>query len=413
MKKTIIYLTAAVIFSFCLVQTAQADELSELKEQLKAMQKQMQEQAKQIEGMKEKIEQLEAERQARIETPKEMEERVIALEKEQKELKDRELPLLKGERFKIGGAISLNYFYKDFDDANKDKGGDMEFSSFRLGVHGSINDILISAQYRWYSYMHVIQNAWIGYNFTDNLQTQLGITRVPFGILPYASHNYWEGVPYYLGFEDDRDLGLKLLYKKSPWDLRVAFFKNAEWGSPSKTERYSYDVVKVGDQNNEEINQLNARLAYTFEHGKLGSTEAGLSGQFGQLYNSITESSGHHWAVAGHVNGYYGPFNLMLEAVRYQHNPKNPAGIDDKTVVMGGFDGSYEVAAEGTILVADLSYNVPVKWGPISKLTFYDDYSVLIKDEDNFNDSYINTLGCVISAEPVFIYLDKIGRAHV
>lgn len=48
-----------------------ADELPELKAQMKVMQRQMQE-------MQKKIEKLEAQRPARIETPKEMEERVIA-----------------------------------------------------------------------------------------------------------------------------------------------------------------------------------------------------------------------------------------------------------------------------------------------------------------------------------------------
>ena len=55
MKKTIICLYIAVVFSFCLAQAVHADELSELKAQMKTMQKQMQE-------MQKKIERLEAEK---------------------------------------------------------------------------------------------------------------------------------------------------------------------------------------------------------------------------------------------------------------------------------------------------------------------------------------------------------------
>ncbi|MBN2232169.1 MAG: hypothetical protein JW781_05035 [Deltaproteobacteria bacterium] len=313
----------------------------------------------------------------------------------------------------IGGALRVNYGYGDWNDQQKDRGGDFNFDIFRLDVNGQYNDLLISAQYRWYSYMDVIHHGWVGYNFTDKLQGQLGVTQVPFGLLPYASHNFWFGVPYYVGLEDDYDMGAKLLYNDGPLNLQFAFFKNEEWGSSGKTARYSFDVIDDGGlaSSNSEDNQFNLRAACTLDHGDLGSTEIGFSGEWGMLYNSITEDHGDHWAAAVHLNGNYGPWNLMLEAARYEYDPENPDGVSDDSILMGAFAGSYEVASEGNIYVANLSYDVPVSWGPVTNLTFYDDYSILDKDSGDGDDSHINTLGCLISANPIYTYVDFImGR---
>ncbi len=315
-----------------------------------------------------------------------------------------------GPDIEIGGALWTNYSYQDFNKTNKGKGGELNFDLIRLDINGSFNDIVISAQYRWYSNMAVIHHGWIGYNLNTDWQIQFGVTQAPFGILPYASHSYWFGVPYYIGMEDDYDTGIKVVGKEGPWDFSLAFFKNAEWGNSGKTDRYSFDIVRDENQGqyNEEANQGNARLAYTLEHNDFGKTEIGISGRWGGLFNTNTNDMGYHYAYAVHLNGFYGPFNLMLEAAHYQYNPQNPSGTDSKTVFMGAFEDSYSVASEGTVLIADVSWDVPVSLGPISKLTFYNDYSVLLKQEDSYHDSHINTVGVMISAVPVYVYIDAI-----
>jgi hypothetical protein len=306
----------------------------------------------------------------------------------------------------IGGALRFNYAYKDFSDSSEDKKGDMVFDIFRLDVNGQYDKVLISAQYRWYSYMDVIHHGWVGYKFNDQWQGQLGVTQVPFGILPYASHNWWFGIPYYIGFEDDYDMGAKAIWDRDNWNLQLAFFKNGEWGNSSKLERYSYDVVS-STQANEETNQCNARLAYIIDHGDFGKSEIGVSGQYGQIYNSTTTDTGDMWAAAIHLNGNYGPVNLMLEAISYKYDPDNPAGVSNDDIEMGAFGVSSLVAAEAKIYVAGLSYDLPVSWGPVSKLTFYNDYSLMVKDPD-YPDSHINTTGCLITAGPLYVYVDYI-----
>jgi len=367
-----------------------------------------------IQRLKEKLKQFEdIKRQLH-----QLEQKLQQVQKQQKEQKVKTkavkeaLAIGKGKKqLKLGGALRFNYFYKDFEEKNESKGGDMDFDIFRLDVDGKFNNFLMSAQYRWYSYMDVIHHGWIGYKFNDVWQGRVGITQVPFGILPYASHNWWFGVPYYIGLEDDYDMGIKVLADKDPWDLQLAFFKNAEWGDPSNKDRYSFDIIK-DSQKNEETNQFNARLSYTLDH-QLGQTEFGISGQVGQLYNSLTDDLGNHWATAVHLDSRYGPWNLQLQAGLYQYNPDNPSGVDEETVIMGAFGTSYPVASDGAIYVANLSYELPIDFHGLEKLTFYNDYSLLVKEESGFENSQINTLGCLISASPVFTYVDLIFGKNV
>ena len=308
----------------------------------------------------------------------------------------------------IGGAFRFNYAYKDYDETNKDKSGDFIFDHLRLNMDVSYKDLLLSTQYRWLGTMDFIHHAWIGYNFNDNVQGQAGLTKVPFGILPYADHSYWLGAPYYIGLSDEYDLGLKFIIDRNPWNIQLAFFKNADWGNPADKDRYSTDIVTDSsiNQANEETNQVNLRIANTIKHRHENETEIGVSVMAGQLYNSLTNDMGSRWAAAAHLNGFYGPLNIMLEGAWYGFNAENPAGVDDSTVLVGNFGSGYLLAAKGAIYTANLSYDLPVAWGPISKLTIYNDFNVLTKNKEGFSDSYLNIPGVMVTAGPVFTYFE-------
>jgi hypothetical protein len=56
--------------------------------------------------------------------------------------------------------------------------------------------------------------------------------------------------------------------------------------------------------------------------------------------------------------------------------------------------------------VAGLSYNWGVDWGPISSLTFYNDYTYFQKGIDGFNDSQQNIIGFMVTAGNVYTYVD-------
>lgn len=285
--------------------------------------------------------------------------------------------------------------------------------------------MLLDFEYRFYPTFdtHFIHHGWIGYNFSPNTQMQLGVTQVPFGDLTYASHSWWFATPYYVGLEDDYDIGLKLTHKLNAMDFAFAYFHQPEPAGPAPegasygvggSGRYSYDIIPVEGESNQERHQLNGRFAYTLEHGDMGNTEVGLSGQYGQIYNSALDEFGSHNAFAAHLDGNYGKFNLKLHYIMFSHDVKDDDGNELDIVQMGAYgSGTYPVAAEASMATVGLSYSLPVEMGPISNLTFYNDFTQTMKSEDGFEDTQQNTLGCMITAGNVYTYVDlAMGKNH-
>ena len=171
-------------------------------------------------------------------------------------------------KFKLGGALRFNYNFCDWKPGHRDRGGDFGFDVLYFKLSGSYRNIILSADYRFYSKDFggpMLKYGWIGYQFNDKSQMQLGLTGVPFGIQPIASHNFFLQIAYYIGLEDDSDMGIKYLYQGDTWDFTFAFFKNADellFGSDNETsdDRYGYDVAG----RNKEINQINGQAFYKF-----------------------------------------------------------------------------------------------------------------------------------------------------
>lgn len=308
----------------------------------------------------------------------------------------------------VGGALRFNLVHRDFVDASDGKRGESGLDVFRLNIDGELNNILISAEYRFYSYMNTIHHGWLGYEFSDKSQLQVGIHQVPFGLLPYAAHNAWFGVPYYLGLADDYDMGVKYVRNDGPWNTQLAFYKNEELNDATSLDRYSFDLVRSGNQQNEQTNQLNARVAYNVGAGTACETELGGSAQVSEVYNEDTNSRGDHWAAALHLDSRCGRWNFQLQGIRYSYSPANPAGVPDNVVRVGAFGSSYDIAAKGRILTANVAYNFDSPWPQIDQITCYNDYSRLFKDLSGSIDSQINTLGCAIGSGPLFTYIDYI-----
>lgn len=316
---------------------------------------------------------------------------------------------------KIGGALRVNYGLQDWSESSREKKGDFAFDLFRLNVDGEKDDLLISAEYRFYPQydFHTIHHGWIGYDFTDQLQGQLGVHQVPFGIQPYASHNFWFSGAYYIGLEDDYDMGVKLLYNADPVQVAAAFYKNAELGNPGDLERYSTDLVHDGTQTNEETNQANLRVAYTLQHAENWSTEIGLSGEFGQIYNSTTDDSGDHWASAVHLVGNYGQLNVQLEYAAYEYSPENPVGIDDSIIRVGGFGFAWDAPAEASVGIFNVAYTFPVSWGPVDSIQVYSDNTIIEPDENSQGTAWQNVVGTLLSAGPLYTYIDVISGENM
>lgn len=314
-----------------------------------------------------------------------------------------------GEHLDLGGAMRFQYVYRDWQPSNRDKLGDIEMDTFLLKADAEYQGLKLSAEYRWYPSMDVIHHGWIGYQLDKHWEGQVGINKVPFGVLPYASHNFFFSSNYYLGLEDDYDSGVKAKYRAGRWRGALAFYKNPEYG-PGTNARYSFDVVNNPAQNrfNEETNQLNGWLAYRFGAAEGDRTQLGLSAQAGQLYNSATGRNGSHWAAALHVDAHRGPWNLQAQLTHYRYAPQNPPGVDGSRIQMGAYATYYAIPAEATSTVLNLAYDLPVDMGPVNTLRFYLDNSLVSDKDADLPDTRMHVLGVGIDAGKVYSYLDLV-----
>ena len=296
---------------------------------------------------------------------------------------------------KFGGALRLNYAWRDFDEENKERVGDFELELFRVNADGEVGNVKISAEWRRYNDFQAIHHGWMGYRLNDQLETRVGITQVPFGILPFASHSFWFGGTYYLGFEDDYDTGLQFIHEPNDdWTFHYAFYKNPEYANDDRFARYSFDLVTEGDQQNSEINQLNFRGERRLPVGDLGTLDLGISLQGGQIFNRITQRKGERYALAGHANADLGPWNLQLQGIRYEFDPENPAGVDDNFVQKGAFEFPFLMAAKANVYTANVARSFSTSLGPITGGTCYNDFTFIDPKVDNSSDSIQNVTGC-------------------
>lgn len=330
---------------------------------------------------------------------------VVALQAE-----DKERP-----KFQLGGALRFNYNFSDWKPGVRDRGGDFGFDVLRFNLSASYQKIILSADYRFYSKDFggpMLKYGWIGYQFDEKNQIQLGLTGVPFGILPIASHNFFLQIAYYVGLEDDSDMGIKYLYHGEKWDFTFAFFKNAEellFSSDAEVsdDRYAYDVAG----RNKEINQLNGQAFYKF--GEIARQKIGGSAEFGQLYNLDTRRNGTHYAFALHYEFYWKKVSFKTQFTTYALYPKNADEEDREAISMTAYGAPYLVAAKANIYMIGAGYMIPVNRKFLHQIQFYNDFGWLQKWNNDYKDSFQNVTGCMLDGSPVCIYIDyALGKNH-
>ncbi len=373
-----------------------------------ALRAQIDEMQRQLVRMQQQLDQLESERETASEAADD--DRVEELESRLAAVEDAD----SGDGINVGGAVRLNYGWQDYSPQNKDRLGDFELELFRINFSGSIGNVILDAEWRRYNDFQAIHHAWVGYDFSDELQMQLGISRVPFGILPYTSHSFWFTGAYYMGYEDDYDTGIQFIHRPNDdWTFHYAFFKNPEYANDSRADRYSFDLVTEGDQANTETNQFNFRLERHLELAGDSRVDLGMSLQAGQIYNRITERNGQRWAAAAHMDYYNGPWNLRLQAMRYEYDPENPEGVSTDFVQKAGFGFPFLMASEANVYSYSLSRAFDVDWGPISNIRCYNEGTWLDPRVSNSAESIQSVTGCSVAAGGVFTYFDWIAGKNM
>ena len=298
----------------------------------------------------------------------------------------------------INGALRFNYYVKSWDINNQKRGGNLDYEMFRLNFKYKKGPFSMSFQPRLYTSDFggiLLHHAWLGYDLNKDSKLIFGVSKVPFGLLPYTSHNWFFNTQYYLGLEDDYDLGIKYMLDKGKWNVQAAFYKNSELPAHNFA-RYSYDVTDTHG----EVNQFNARVAYT----PTDELDVGLSGQYGQLENQTTHAKGYHQAYAVHFARKFKTVDLLLQASYIDHQPDDE--ITD-LVIMSAYDAPYEVASTGYVYSASIQKSLNFKKESlVSQVNFYYNFSYFDKEESAFFATEANIIGSSVSIGNLFIYID-------
>lgn len=318
----------------------------------------------------------------------------------------------------LGGAFRYTYMNNSWSKAHQDKGGQVVFDALILTASGRIKGIDFAVESRYYAEAFggfMLRNGYVGLPLTSNLYLKLGMPRTPFGLIPYTGNSFMFNMPYYLGFEDDADFGVLLEYEaKNHWKAQLNFAKNSEDVFSQKNNRYAYDIS--GD--NEELNQWTGRLVYAF--GTKKNNEIGLSGQFGQIYNTLYRTKGHKSAEAIHVLLNQQRWTFKFQVLYYDFAPdygpntqtpfigSEPQGVTKDYIELGAFAGAYKVASQGLSSCASISYTWPIHHFLLNDLKLYNDFSSLHKTVGSYDDSYMNVLGCMVHTGPIFMLIDYV-----
>ncbi|QID17566.1 carbohydrate porin [Nitrogeniibacter mangrovi] len=320
-----------------------------------------------------------------------------------------------GGTLKIGGAIRANYAVGDYgkDTGHPSRaegdGGNFTLDTFRINMDYTHDAVVGKLEYRFYNGYHFLHTGWLGYNFDDGGQVQVGVNRVPFGPGPYGvSQSWFFDQHYYVGLADDMDLGIKYTRPLGNWTFDAAYYFSDEGtgaGSSRDSARYSFDVVNKTRNGYEERNQVNLRAIYSFDDMPV-KTKLGMSVEYGELDSKGPQGDGSHWAASAHMVNTWNNLTLATQLTRYEYDvsARQPLGTDT-LVQFGAFDFPNTVAAKAWIPAVSLSYHLETPSVPwLDYVVPFVEYSSIVKDEHGFNDSDLVTVGAAWAHGGWYIY---------
>ncbi|NHO68503.1 hypothetical protein G8770_23370 [Aestuariicella hydrocarbonica] len=321
---------------------------------------------------------------------------------------------------KVGGAIRANFTVGDYPASSGggasrawEDDGNFNLDTFRVNLDYSKGPYSAKLEYRWYNGYNFLHTGWLGYTFEDDSQLQVGVNRVPFGPGAYGVSQSWLfDQHYYVGLSDDMDLGVKYSMTSGHWTWDMAYYFSDEGqytGASRDSARYSYDVVNESGNGYEERNQFNLRGIYSLAGAEGGvSTDLGFSVQVGELESQGSQSDGDHYAASVHMINKWGNLKLASQLTRYEYDVDDDQPLGTDTLVQyGAYDFPSTAAAEAWVPAVSLSYTYTsdnIDW--LDYIIPYIEYSSIVKDESDFNDSELFILGLALARNGWYIYND-------
>ena len=303
--------------------------------------------------------------------------------------------------FDLGGAVRINYGWLDY----VSDSGNLDLELLRLDLACSHGRLVCSAQYRWYDGFSAIHHAWVGFQRDPANRVSVGVQQAPFGLLPYASHSFWFGSGYYLGVEDDYDLGLAWKHERDGWRTDLALFASDEYGTGREPGRYSFDVATTPGRPFRERERLVARVERTIEHGDW-NLQLGGSLSTGRIERRPDGRRFDHDAGALHASASRGALELQAQWARYRY------AVPGERIALSAFGFPFEIAAEADVFTANLAWTFDaVRW--FDSVTCYNDYSSTRASGPMLADSTQNVTGCSFSKGVMVAYVDWIAGRNM
>ena len=302
----------------------------------------------------------------------------------------------------LGGAVRLSYGWLDYADS---PGADLEL--VRGEARGRLGPASFSLQYRWYDGFDAVHHAWAGWDLDPDSQLRVGVQQVPFGLLPYASHSFWFGSGYYLGIEDDYDLGVAWEHEAGAHRWHAAWFSGDEYGTGNRYGRYSFDVATTDVLPYRERGRLAMRYEQVGEWNG-GELAFGASAFSGRIENRMDGQRYGHDAAALHVQWQRGPATVQLQWARYRY--RNP----ESRVAMSAFMSPFEIAAQADVPTFNLVGHLPHP-GWFDAITCYNNLSLTIPrgSAPGLRESWQNVTGCSFAKDKMFTYVDWIAGKNM
>ena len=303
---------------------------------------------------------------------------------------------------KLEGAVRFNYGWLDYGD---NPGFDVEL--LRIDAKGHAGRAFFSLQYRWYDGFDAVHHAWAGWKLGETSDIRAGVQQTPFGLLPYASHSFWFGSGYYLGLEDDYDLGVVWQRGNDAHQWHAGVFFADEYGTGVRPGRYSFDVATTPEHPYRERERLNLRYEHTREVAG-GELALGASMFTGRIENHAHGGHHDHHGAAVHAQLKRDDWTFQAQWARYRYD------VPDARVALSAFLFPFDIAAEADVPTLNVARTLPHS-GWFDGITCYNNLSMTrpVRDDPALLESWQNVTGCSFSKGVMFTYVDWISGKNM
>lgn len=331
---------------------------------------------------------------------------------------EEEAPDANTASFTLYGNVWLNYAIQPWLSTPAQQYGGFSFNQARLGVLADWRGFSMHMELRFFTWMIVMRQAWIQYEWEDNA-VQAGLIQRPWGRQPWSSDSWWFTLGWYVGLADDYDLGVKYTKDNDRYRLDVMYSVQDAAGFLDPTARWATDLTPSGEQQNRQFSTGSARFLWKFQHGEGSETRIGAFGSIGLMQNAVTGENGNRWYAGATYHGDYDGWRPLVQFTRQEFNPNNPdevngVQVDDRVVRVSQFVEFRDMAAKAWLFNVNLAKHIPFNRKYLQALVPYIEWSWFMKDEDDFADSHLITPGLQIQMYNVWLWFDiLIGRNAV